>query len=87
MAAVDAGEGALIGRPPALLEARRRDCPRRFHAPGGSTPAETARKCDEDEDEEKLTFLNKNVKSAHAISPEAIIFFKVFSRRRALTCR
>jgi site-specific recombinase XerD len=33
-----------------------------------------------------LTLLIKSVKSAHAISPEAIIFFKVFSRRLALTC-
>jgi hypothetical protein len=85
VAAVDADEGALIEDRSALLIAGASDRPVSLRALIEGASTESAERDGEQHDQE-LTFLNKSVKSAHAISPDAIILWSVFNRRRALTC-
>jgi len=85
VAAVDADKGALIEGCSALLIADWRDPLLSLHALIERASTESTERDGEQHDQE-LTFLNKSVKSAHAISPEAIILLSVFRRLRELTC-
>lgn len=90
VAAVDATEGALIETGSALRVTVGTDSLLSIHAKIGRTSTESAEDDEEHRDEhrdEQLTFLNKSVKSGHAISPEAIIFLSVLRRLRALRCK
>jgi hypothetical protein len=82
---VDTDEGALTEARAAVLLAGGHDALSRFRVLIEGAASEGAGEGHE-LNEEELTFLNKSVNSGHAISPEAIIFWSVFNRRRAVTC-